>query len=95
MENLQILRKSCVPSRNKVWVESPDDLAEMVEEILTSAVSEIAIDLEHHNIRSYRGFTCLIQISTRSQQFEYFRIDTFDTPTGCKFKFFAKICNFR
>eukprot|EP01125_Pyxidicula_operculata_P011507 TRINITY_DN3769_c0_g1_i1.p1 TRINITY_DN3769_c0_g1~~TRINITY_DN3769_c0_g1_i1.p1 ORF type:complete len:857 (+),score=204.72 TRINITY_DN3769_c0_g1_i1:2168-4738(+) len=30
---------------------------------------EIAIDLEHHDYRSYQGFTCLMQISTRSEDF--------------------------
>lgn len=29
--------------------------------------SEIAVDLEHHDYRSYYGFVCLMQISTRTQ----------------------------
>lgn len=32
-------------------------------------VDEIAVDLEHHAYRSYQGFTCLIQISTRNEDF--------------------------
>lgn len=28
---------------------------------------EIAVDLEHHSYRSFQGFTCLIQISTRQE----------------------------
>jgi ribonuclease D len=28
---------------------------------------EIAIDLEYHSYRTYRGFVCLIQISTRDE----------------------------
>jgi len=32
-------------------------------------VKEIAVDLEHHNYRSFMGFTCLMQISTRSDDF--------------------------
>jgi len=31
--------------------------------------SEIAIDLEHHSYRSYQGFTCILQISTRKYDF--------------------------
>ncbi|KAJ7435107.1 ribonuclease H-like domain-containing protein [Mycena galericulata] len=31
------------------------------------APPEIAIDLEHNNYRSYSGIVCLIQISTRTQ----------------------------
>jgi len=30
---------------------------------------EIAIDLEHHNYRSFQGIVCLIQISTRQEDF--------------------------
>ena len=29
--------------------------------------TEIAVDLEHHDYRSYHGFVCLMQISTRKQ----------------------------
>ncbi len=32
-------------------------------------VKEIAVDLEHHNYRSFLGFTCLMQISTRNDDF--------------------------
>ena len=32
-------------------------------------MTEIAIDLEAHEHRSYQGFTCLIQISSRTQDF--------------------------
>jgi len=28
---------------------------------------EIAVDLEHHDYRSYHGFVCLMQVSTREQ----------------------------
>lgn len=34
-----------------------------------SSVDEIAIDLEHHNYRTYQGITCLMQISTRTKDF--------------------------
>jgi exosome complex exonuclease RRP6 len=34
-----------------------------------SSVTEIAIDLEHHSVRTYLGLTCLIQISTRKRDF--------------------------
>ena len=32
-------------------------------------VDEVAIDLEHHSYRSFLGFTCLMQISTRQADF--------------------------
>jgi ribonuclease D len=34
-----------------------------------SKIREIAVDLEHHSYRSFLGFTCLMQISTRSEDF--------------------------
>ena len=39
----------------------------MVSEL--ARCSEIAVDLEHHAYRSYLGFTCLIQISSRSHDY--------------------------
>jgi exosome complex exonuclease RRP6 len=33
------------------------------------ASSEIAVDLEHHSYRTYLGFLCLVQISTREEDF--------------------------
>lgn len=32
-------------------------------------MKEIAIDLEHHNFRSFQGFTCLMQVSVRDRDF--------------------------
>ena len=32
-------------------------------------VQEIAVDLEHHRYRSFNGFVCLMQISTRRDDF--------------------------
>ena len=32
-------------------------------------MQEFAVDLEHHAYRSYQGFTCLVQISSRTQDF--------------------------
>ncbi|OMJ88752.1 hypothetical protein SteCoe_9214 [Stentor coeruleus] len=46
-----------------IYVDTEENLNIMVEELENS--SEFAVDLEHHNFRSYQGFTCLIQISTR------------------------------
>ena len=32
-------------------------------------MKSFAVDLEHHDFRSFKGFTCLIQISTRYEDF--------------------------
>ena len=46
------------------WVDTPEALSEMTEEL--KLATEIAVDLEHHDLYSYYGFTCLMQISTRT-----------------------------
>lgn len=52
---------------NYTFVDTLESLKSLVEHLDKS--DEIAVDLEHHSYRSYLGFTCLIQISTRSQDF--------------------------
>lgn len=48
-----------------VFVNTPETLEEMVGYLREA--KEIAVDLEHHSTRSYFGFTCLMQISTRER----------------------------
>eukprot|EP00117_Sycon_ciliatum_P039137 scpid29849/ scgid28969/ Exosome component 10; Autoantigen PM/Scl 2 homolog; Polymyositis/scleroderma autoantigen 2 homolog len=47
------------------------DTVELLEEMCgkLSAETEIAVDLEAHSYRSFQGFTCLMQLSTRSEDF--------------------------
>ncbi|KAI9254611.1 ribonuclease H-like domain-containing protein [Phascolomyces articulosus] len=49
------------------WVDDDESLEKMMDEL--AKAKEIAIDLEHHNYRSYQGFTCLMQVSTRDHDF--------------------------
>ena len=49
------------------WVATSEDLANLLQKL--RQVSEIAVDLEHHSYRSYYGFVCLMQISTREEDF--------------------------
>ncbi|KAH9330724.1 hypothetical protein KI387_002832, partial [Taxus chinensis] len=49
------------------FIEKVQDLKEMV--IKLQSASEIAVDLEHNQYRSYQGLTCLMQISTRLEDF--------------------------
>lgn len=46
-------------------VDTPEALVAMLQDL--KAAKEIAIDLEHHDQRSYVGFTCLMQVSTREK----------------------------
>ena len=49
------------------FVDTLPTLEAMVQHL--SAAKEVAVDLEHHQYRSFSGFTCLIQISTREEDF--------------------------
>lgn len=52
-------------STKAIYVDSEACLAEMLKDL--KQAKEIAIDLEHHSDRSYIGFVCLMQISTREK----------------------------
>ncbi|KAH9080509.1 ribonuclease H-like domain-containing protein [Lactarius deliciosus] len=47
------------------WVSTRAHLAALIDKLRESR--EIAIDLEYHSYRTYRGFVCLMQISTRDE----------------------------
>eukprot|EP00339_Tiarina_fusa_P009156 CAMPEP_0117082040 /NCGR_PEP_ID=MMETSP0472-20121206/57798_1 /TAXON_ID=693140 ORGANISM="Tiarina fusus, Strain LIS" /NCGR_SAMPLE_ID=MMETSP0472 /ASSEMBLY_ACC=CAM_ASM_000603 /LENGTH=785 /DNA_ID=CAMNT_0004810167 /DNA_START=90 /DNA_END=2445 /DNA_ORIENTATION=- len=66
MPRKEILYKS-TEATPLTWVDNPEKLRLMSDKL--EAVEEIAVDLEHHAYRSYQGFTCLIQISTRTEDF--------------------------
>ncbi|KAG1869015.1 ribonuclease H-like domain-containing protein [Suillus subalutaceus] len=50
-----------------IYVSTPSALLSMATKL--KAAKEIAVDLEHHSYRTYRGFLCLMQISTREEDF--------------------------
>ncbi|KUI72010.1 Exosome complex exonuclease rrp6 [Cytospora mali] len=47
------------------WVDTYEGVLQMLEEL--KQATEIAIDLEHHDYRSYHGLLSLMQISTREK----------------------------
>ncbi|EMD39730.1 hypothetical protein CERSUDRAFT_112032 [Gelatoporia subvermispora B] len=49
------------------WVADRAAFDEMLAHLRTA--QEIALDLEHHSFRSFGGFVCLMQISTRERDF--------------------------
>ena len=49
------------------FVNTEEELFNIAERL--KGVSEIAIDLENHSLRSFQGFTCLIQVSSRREDF--------------------------
>eukprot|EP01063_Lacrimia_lanifica_P006169 TRINITY_DN1370_c0_g1_i1.p1 TRINITY_DN1370_c0_g1~~TRINITY_DN1370_c0_g1_i1.p1 ORF type:complete len:692 (+),score=316.42 TRINITY_DN1370_c0_g1_i1:61-2136(+) len=49
------------------YIDQPAQLQKLAKQLLTEQV--IAIDLEHHSLHSFQGFTCLMQISTRTNDY--------------------------
>ncbi|NWX30286.1 EXOSX protein, partial [Notiomystis cincta] len=49
------------------FITTLDKLVELNEKLMTC--KEFALDLEHHSYRSFLGLTCLMQISTRTEDF--------------------------
>lgn len=50
-----------------IWVDNVESLNKMITELKN--FSELAIDLEHHDYRSYYGIVSLMQISTREKDY--------------------------
>lgn len=49
------------------WIDTQDGLLNLLDKLRVAP--EIAVDLEHHSYRSFAGFLCLMQISTREEDF--------------------------
>lgn len=49
------------------WVDTEQALIDMCRKL--ESQHEIAVDLEHHSYRSFQGFVCLMQVSTRDEDF--------------------------
>ena len=50
-----------------IFITTEEDLKDMIADLKN--YTELAIDLEHHDLRTYYGITCLMQISTRDQDY--------------------------
>jgi hypothetical protein len=55
------------PNHPCVWVNTDKSLRRLVKEL--ASAKEVAVDLEQHSERSFQGFLCLMQISTRSTDY--------------------------
>ena len=56
---------SPISEAKATWVDTYEGVLDMLAEL--KEAREIAIDLEHHDYRTYIGLTCLMQISTRNK----------------------------
>lgn len=69
--NVQLVaRKEKLPqelSAPCTWIETEQALRELASRL--DHVDEMAIDLEAHSYRTFQGFVCLMQISTRKEDF--------------------------
>ncbi|KAJ4209217.1 exosome nuclease subunit [Fusarium falciforme] len=54
-----------VDTTQAIWVDTYEGVLEMLKEL--KKAKEIAVDLEHHDFRSYIGLVSLMQISTREK----------------------------
>jgi exosome complex exonuclease RRP6 len=54
-----------VEGTSAIFVDSEEGVLEMLNELKNA--TEIAVDLEHHDTRSYVGLVSLMQISTRNK----------------------------
>ncbi|XP_053688730.1 exosome component 10 [Sabethes cyaneus] len=66
--------KPVEPRKPKLLEATSLDIIDKVEQVPTllnelKQAKQLAIDLEHHSYRTYQGFTCLMQISTREKDY--------------------------
>lgn len=54
-------------AQDYAWIDSEEQLSALAHAL--TLVKEYAIDLENHAYRSFQGFCCLMQISTRDKDF--------------------------
>ena len=52
-----------------IFVDTEAGLRDVALDLRRDAVTAFAVDLEHHSHRTFRGFTCLVQISTRERDY--------------------------
>ena len=52
-----------------LYVDTKSKLRQAIDEIVGHSCPEVAMDVEAHTYRSYQGFTCLIQMSTREKDY--------------------------
>ncbi len=68
----EVLRGKGLNETEYEYIDTIDGLERVKNELSIEnrdRIKEIAVDLEHHNHRSYLGFTCLMQISTRHKDY--------------------------
>ncbi|KAJ7524753.1 hypothetical protein O6H91_17G019500 [Diphasiastrum complanatum] len=112
LHNVQVLENSLdniEPQRPRSLRETPYTFINLLSALQDMAAKlqaceEIAVDLENHHYRSFQGFVCLMQISTRTEDFIIDTLalrshigpclrDIFASPSICKRDFGIYMCN--
>ncbi|ODV63008.1 exosome nuclease subunit RRP6 ASCRUDRAFT_6614 [Ascoidea rubescens DSM 1968] len=67
-----LFKSEPIPSKDwnnttAIWIDTTKKLNKMIEHLKIQ--SEIAVDLEHHDYRTYYGLVCLMQISSRENDY--------------------------
>lgn len=65
LEKSEIIPPKDWDSTKAIWVDDLETLNQMLSQL--KECTEIAVDLEHHDYRTYYGLVCLMQISSREQ----------------------------
>ncbi|XP_039017651.1 protein RRP6-like 2 isoform X2 [Hibiscus syriacus] len=65
--DIEPVKPPSIESTSFKLVEEVKDLKDLAAKL--RSVQEFAVDLEHNQYRSFQGLTCLIQISTRTEDF--------------------------
>lgn len=71
------------------YIDTPEQLTAMIHEIENE--NAIAIDLEHHDFRTFQGLTCLMQVECDSDFFNIFRFPRVLKITSSILLLFEKI----
>jgi exosome complex exonuclease RRP6 len=64
-QSLEPIPYQPVDTTTATWVDTYEGVLDMLEELKQE--KEIAVDLEHHDYRSYHGLVSLMQVSTRAK----------------------------
>ncbi|KAK9478520.1 ribonuclease H-like domain-containing protein [Lipomyces japonicus] len=67
VKSIKVIQPLPLTTTKPLWINNVEQLNDMVSEL--EEQTEIAVDLEHHDMRSYVGFVSLMQISTRSKDY--------------------------
>ncbi|CAK8683667.1 unnamed protein product [Clavelina lepadiformis] len=67
LENVEPIKYFPLDPESCMYIDDVSKLQNLLDDLKAS--KEFAVDLEHHSYRTFQGITCLMQISTRQQDY--------------------------